>query len=250
MISADGWLDKAIRMEGRPITVGAGFNAGYNPAKGIVFHSAEGWAQTLLSPTSQWGYYSAEFPWHFSNLLDGRLVQHYSLNVRCWHGSAFNDSYVGIEHEGVSPEAGKGPLINDAQIANDRLIIAEVSVWKGWAPKRPVYSGDKTATLYEHKETVWFGGTSTSCPNNRIPWDRILAPAEEGPDMSQQDIEELADRRAAALVVDAINFPQGGDSLYRPVSVAEQNGMLLIEFWTKARKRPPEPVPALWVKKP
>ena len=68
--------------------------------------------------------------------------------------------------------------------------------------------------------------------------------------MSQQEIEELADRRALSLVLKEINWPDYGDGLYRPVSVAEQNGMLLIEFWTKDRKRPPEPVPSIWVKKP
>lgn len=240
-------MTTAIKMPGRPVTVGAGFNAGYNPVSGIVFHSAEGWTQTLLSPTSQWGYYSAEYPWHFSNLLDGRLIQHYPLTVRCWHGSAFNDSYVGIEHEGVSPEAGKGPLLNDAQIANDRLIIAEVSAWKGWKPKRPVYSGDKTATLYEHKETVWFGGTSTSCPNNRIPWDKILAPQEDAVDA--KDYEELSDRRALSLVMKEMNWPDYGDGLYRTVSVAEANGQLLIELWTKDRVRPENPV-SFWVRVP
>lgn len=176
MITADGWLDKAIRLQGRaPVFDGkSGFNAGVNGVRGIVFHSAEGWAETLLSRTSQWGYYSAEFPWHFSNLLDGRLFQHYPLTLRCWHGSAFNDNYAGIEHEGVSRTPGNGPVLNPLQIRNDQVVIAEISAWKGWTPRRPERAGDKTATLYEHKETVWFGGTSTSCPNNRIPWDLIL----------------------------------------------------------------------------
>lgn len=243
----DGWLDKAIKMPGRPISVGAGFNSGVNAVKGLVFHSAEGFAGTLLDPRSQWGYYSAEFPWHFSNLLDGRLIQHYPMTARCWHGSAFNQDYVGIEHEGRSPEPGKGPLLNAAQIENDRILIAEVSAWKGWEPKRPAFVGDKTATLYEHKETVWFGGTSTSCPNNRIPWERILG----GPAVTPEEELELADRRALALAIDAMSFGQGGDGgIYRPVAVAEANGQLLIELWTRDRRRPPEPVPSFWVKKP
>lgn len=250
MISADGWLSSAIRLEGRrPVFDGkSGFNSGTNPVKGIVFHSAEGWATTLLDPKSQWGYYSAQYPWHFSNLLDGRLFQHYPLTLRCWHGSAFNDNYVGVEDEGVSKAPGDGPPLNAGQIANAQMIIAEVSAWKGWQPKRPAFAGDKTATLYEHKETVWFGGTSTSCPNNRIPWDKILG----GSPVTPEEELELADRRAAALVVKEINFPQGDDALYRPVSVAESDDgkLLLIEFWDKNRKRPPEPVPALWVRRP
>ena len=68
--------------------------------------------------------------------------------------------------------------------------------------------------------------------------------------MSQEEQLELADRRAVALVIREIGMAQGDDSLYTPVSVAEANGMLLIEFWSKDRKRPPEPVPAIWVRKP
>lgn len=237
MITEDGWLSSAIRMPGRPITVGAGFNAGYNPVSGIVFHSAEGWATTLLSQTSQWGYYSAEFPWHLSNLLDGRLIQHYPLTVRCWHGSAFNDSFVGIEHEGVSPEAGKGPLLNDAQIANDRLVIAEVSAWKRWQPKRPAFAGDRTATLYEHKETAWFGGTSTSCPNNRIPWDKILAPAQEDPLNAERE-EELGRQRARGYLLDALLRD------YDVVPVSEPgNGVLIVELRRDGQAPIAVPVP-------
>jgi hypothetical protein len=174
-ISADGWIDGAIRMPGRPVVVGEGFNAGINSALGLVFHSAEGFAATMLSPTSQWGYYSAEYPWHLSNLLDGRLIQHYSLHVRCWHGSAFNDSYVGMEHEGLTPEgASSGPSLNLAQVTNDRYVIRELSQWKGWQPKRPTSLTDKTATLYEHTEVRRFGGTGTQCPSNRIPWGAVL----------------------------------------------------------------------------
>lgn len=101
--------------------------------------------------------------------------------------------------------------------------------------------------LAEHKETVWFGGSSTSCPNNRIPWDKILAPQEA--DMSQQEIEELADRRALSLVLKEMNWPEYGDGLYRTVSVAEANGQLLIELWTKDRVRPANPV-SFWVRVP
>ena len=184
MISPDGWLDWAIKMPGRPVTNGSGFNPGVNGVKGITFHSAEGFAQTLLSPTSQWGYYSAQFPWHVSNLLDGRLVQHYPFTARCWHGSAFNDDYVGMENEGRTPDDSTvGPALNDGQIANARRVIADLSEWKGWTPKRPTSATDKTATLYEHTEVVRFGGSGTQCPSRRIPWELILeaAPAPSPP---------------------------------------------------------------------
>lgn len=188
MISADGWLDWAVKMPGRPAT-GPGFNPGVNGVHGIVFHSAEGFAQTLLSPTSQWGYYSALYPWHLSNLLDGRLVQHYPFLARCWHGSAFNDNYVGMENEGKTPEgATVGPPLNDAQIANAQRVIADLSEWKGWKAKRPTSATDKTATLYEHTEVVRFGGSGTQCPSKRIPWDKVLAWYGQGVDIDMANL--------------------------------------------------------------
>lgn len=200
MITADGWIEhpRVIKLPGRkPVFDGkSGFNPGRNGMKGLVFHSAEGWAQTMLDPKSQWGYYNAEFPYHFSNLLDGRLYQHYSMTLRCWHGSAFNQDYNGIEHEGVSKEAGKGPLLNDMQIDNDRFLISECEAAGLWTARRPAKVGDLTASLYEHKETVWFGGTSTSCPNNRIPWDKILQPAQE------DDMANLTPDGAFKIVVE------------------------------------------------
>lgn len=170
----DGWLDWAERMPGRP-EVGPGFNPGTNGVHGLVFHSAEGFAATMLSKTSRWGYYSAEYPWHLSNLLDGRLVQHHSFLTRCWHGSAFNQSYVGMENEGLTPEgAAVGPVLNEGQIANAVRVAKDLGEWKGWTPKRPTSATDLTATLYEHNETVRFGGSATQCPSHRIPWDEIL----------------------------------------------------------------------------
>lgn len=174
MITSDGWLSWAERMPGRPAS-GPGFNTGVNGVRGLVFHSAEGFAATMLSPTSQWGYYSAAYPWHLSNLLDGRLIQHHSFFVRCWHGSAFNQEYVGMEHEGRTPEgATVGPVLNEAQIANAVRVAADLGEWKGWTPRRPTSAMDLTATLYEHNETVRFGGTGTQCPSHRIPWDEIM----------------------------------------------------------------------------
>ena len=174
-ITADGYLDWAERMPGRPAT-GPGFNAGVNGVRGLVFHSAEGFATTMLSKTSQWGYYSAQYPWHLSNLLDGRLIQHYPFTARCWHGSAFNDEYVGMENEGRTPDGATiGPVLNDGQVSNARRVIASLSQWKGWTPKRPTSSSDKTATLWQHGEVTRFGGSATQCPSSRIPWPLILS---------------------------------------------------------------------------
>lgn len=214
-VDAQGWLSWAIKMPGRPAT-GNGFNPGTNTVKGLVFHSAEGFAGTLLDPQSQWGYYSAEYPWHISNLLDGRLVQHYPFTARCWHGSAFNQDYVGMEHEGLTPAGQQvGPILNAGQIANDKRVIADLAAWKCWTPRRPAQSGDKTATLYEHKETIWFGGTSTGCPNNRIPWDLILATEDYGPMKLNADGSDRIESEGGFVVVYHQNVPVwrwGGDT--------------------------------------
>ncbi len=241
MITPDGWLDWAIRLEPTNRHV----NPGTNPVNGAFFHSAEGYASVLLDPNSIYGY-NGRYSWHFTNVFNGTVYQHYPFTARCWHATAANDDYIGGENEGYQPNEKS---LTDPQVTSLRRITADLIAWPGAKMKAATRTGDKSQTLWEHREVVWLGGTSTTCPNGRIPWDKIL----EGPGgspVNEADELELADRRAAALVVDAINFPQGGDSLYRPVAVAEQNGMLLIEFWTKERKRPPEPVPALWVKKP
>lgn len=208
MIDSNGWIDWAIKMPGRPAT-GPGFNTGVNGVRGLVCHSAEGFAATMLSKTSQWGYYSADYPWHLSNLLDGRLIQHYPLTVRCWHGSAFNDEYVGMEHEGKTPDnATVGPVLNGLQIDNARHVITSLSEWKGWEPKRPVSSTDKTATLYEHTEVIRFGGSATQCPSKRIPWDDIL----KGLGANMQWVEkehQLVATTDLGLEVVAIGDPEG-----------------------------------------
>lgn len=197
MITDDGWLDWAIKMPGRP-AIGPGFNGGVNGVRGLVFHSAEGFAATMLSPTSQWGYYRADYPWHLSNLLDGRLIQHQPFHVRCWHGSAFNNEYVGMEHEGLTPEGSTiGPVLNELQVANAVRVARDLGEWKGWEPRRPTSTADKTATLYEHNETVRFGGTPTQCPSHRIPWDQILAGLKQEDDMTP----ELKALLAAAFIL-------------------------------------------------
>ena len=251
MITSDGWIDWAIRLEPTNRHV----NPGINPVRGIVMHSAEGYASVLLDPSSQYGY-NGNHSWHLSNLMDGRLFQHYPLTARCWHGTALNQEYVGVENEGDAP---KEASLNDAQVANARRFIPEIAEWKGWNPRRPAYEGDTSHSLWEHNETVWLGGDATACPSGRIPWDKILEepfgnseqlpPLEDT--MDEADTLELADRRAAALVAREIGWPPYGDGMYRPVSVAEDGNMLYLEFWpTAVRIRPADPVPGIWVRRP
>lgn len=236
-ISADGWLSWAIRLEPPTKRV----NSGINSARGLFMHSAEGYASVLLDPASIYGY-NGQHSWHLTNTFDGTVYQHYPFTARCHHATAANQEYVGVENEGDSP---KEKSLTAAQVASAQRFIGEIAAWKGWTPSR---TGDTRQTLWEHREVVWLGGTSTSCPSGRIPWDKILG----GPAVTPEEELELADRRALALVVKEMSWPEYGDGLYRPVSVAESpdGSLLLIEFWDKTRKRPAEPVPALWVRKP
>lgn len=160
-ITEDGWLDWAERM---PRTDGqVRTNQGVNSVKGIFLHSAEGYAATLLDLAV-----NGPFSWHCSNLLNGRLIQHYPFTARCWHASAANDDYVGMENEGVYTIEH---TLNDSQIANAVRVIQDLMAWKGWQPTR---TGNTIQTLWEHNEVTWLGGTPSACPSGRIPWDRIL----------------------------------------------------------------------------
>lgn len=167
MISADGWVSWATKLYGNPDHV----NGGVNDVRGIFLHSAEGYASVLLDPNSSYGY-NGDLSWHFTNLMDGRLFQHFPLTAQCWHATAANDSYVGIENEGLHT---KETSLNQAQIKNAVALIEEIAEWKGWTPTRPTSPVDFGATLYEHREVVRFGGSSTACPDGRIPWDTIMA---------------------------------------------------------------------------
>lgn len=181
-----GLLDWAERVPGPVHKV----NAGTNPVFGIIAHSAEGYeaglrSQILGGPVS----------WHLSNLKDGRLWQHYPLTSRCWHATAANNAYIGIESEGRAGES-----LTEAQIANLVRIIREVSAWKGWEPRRPTSDIDMSATLYEHREVTRFGGTATACPSGRIPWDEILSRLQED-DVKENYDGELNSRRAREQLI-------------------------------------------------
>jgi len=171
MITADGGCDWAIRLQPtKPPS--QHLNPGVNPVKGAFFHSAEGYASVLLDPNSQWGY-NGTYSYHGSNLFDGRFYQHYPFTARCHHATAANNDYIGIENEGDFP---KEPTLTQPQIDNLIRLTKDLEQWKGWKGTR---TGDKTQTLWEHREVVWLGGEATSCPSGRIPWDKILAGLQE-----------------------------------------------------------------------
>jgi hypothetical protein len=162
VITSDGWLDWAIRLPGNPAHV----NGGVNEAKGIFLHSAEGYADHLIELATD-----GPLSWHLSNLMDGRVFQHFPFTAQCWHATAANNKYIGMEHEGVFTVETS---LNEAQIANAVRVIKDLSEWKGWTPTRPSNPAMTTHTLWEHREVTRIGGSATACPSGRIPWDVIM----------------------------------------------------------------------------
>lgn len=174
MITADGWLDWAIRTPGPMRKVNKDTNGTplFNTAQGIFLHSAEGYKDNLLDLAV-----NGPLSWHLSNCIDGELHQHYPLTVQTWHASAANPRYIGMEDEGVGDiKLGRpDPTLYPLQIDNAVRVIKELSEWRRWTPKRPVSATDTTHTLWEHTEVPRIGGSGTACPSGRIPWDTILA---------------------------------------------------------------------------
>lgn len=186
----NGWLDWAIKL---PRTDGAiRTYRGTNQVKGIFFHSAEGYKDTLLNLALH-----GPLSWQFSNMIDGEFYQHYPITARCWHASAANFDYIGCENEGVGDETLNPipePTLSPPQIDNAVHMIKDVSTFKGWVPSRPFTPTDKTNTLWEHTEVIKLGGTGTACPSHRIPWDTILERLETMPTDQEQvnALNELA----------------------------------------------------------
>jgi N-acetylmuramoyl-L-alanine amidase len=159
-ITPDLWFDWAERVPGPPNKT----NGGWNPAAGIVGHSAEGGEAYLRSYNENWAD-PRSASWIGSNLYSGHLLQHYPLSAQCWtSGCAYgNNQLLGIEHEGFA-----GEMLTYAQQQTLARIIREVSELRGWVPARQV-------TLWEHNEMANFGAAPTACPSSRIPWYDVLA---------------------------------------------------------------------------
>ena len=163
-LTLDGWFTWMIRDPG-PLSK---TNPGINGLKMVVPHSAEGYWPHLQELLHAEGRRAS---WFCSNLKDGRCYQHYPIFTKTWtSGSAYpNENGLAWENEGV-----KGEPLTDKQVDNCVRIIRAVSTLKGWEPRRPADTLDKTATCYEHNECVRFGSSFTECPSGRIPWDRIM----------------------------------------------------------------------------
>ena len=188
MIDANGWFDWAERVPGHDEKV----NGNRNPASGFVAHSAEGWEAYMRSnpplPPSVGGKKS----WHLSNLVDGRLLQHYSIYSQCWaSGSTFpNNNYVAMEHEGVA-----GQPLTSKQTETTTRVLSELSTLVVWKPVRQV-------TLWEHNECTRWGSDPTACPSGRIPWEEILRKLQPQPTTRRRrDMSIIQDSSGAAYLV-------------------------------------------------
>lgn len=187
MISVDGWLNWALRDPAPEDKVYAQRCA----VLGFVPHSMEGIYRDARSrlfsrerdpqdPTRYSRFAAAS--WHFSNLADGRLIQHYSVFASCWTSGARlpNTKFNACENEGNQYQA-----LTEPQVANLARLMRELAAFGHWTPRRPTSPTDMTATLYEHRECVRFGAEPTACPSGRIPWARLIGALNEEDDDMQ-----------------------------------------------------------------
>ncbi len=148
------WCDFAERVDGAAGKV----NPGTLYATGAVLHSAEGPEDSMISIVQS---LHSGVSWHFSVMKDGRLLEHYPIEAKCWHAHAVgNEHYIGIEHEGVAGEPE-----TDEQVGTDIRLLAwlgETLSWSGF---------ERGVQLWEHHEVP---GNATACPSGRIRWDDII----------------------------------------------------------------------------
>lgn len=188
-ITPDGWLDWAERVPGPPEKQ----YSQTNTAQGYIPHSAVGWyggwLNRLLSterrPDGRYTDYAAASV-HGFIFYNGKVIQHYPFTVSCWASGnrQANCNFVAFENEGGYQPVDEALTI--PQLDMNIRIICEISEWKGWTPQRGV-------NLLEHHEAVerW-GGDSTACPSERIPWAEIMRQVTEEDDMAaMEEIEKL-----------------------------------------------------------
>ncbi len=173
---SDLWCPFAERKDGHPSKqgyTGAESPPG-SPKHGVVYHTAEGWADTLLGMVQD---INRRASWQFSVLRDGTLWQHYPVFANTWHSGdvsrddnvdiegmlAGNLDLVGVEFEGIN--GMPGPRLTEPQYQTGlRLYRWLAEVCKFPPPSRTGAWYEKT--LWEHREV-----SGTSC---WIPYDRLL----------------------------------------------------------------------------
>lgn len=146
--------------------------------KYVVNHDGEGWANYL----SQGQRPGEQASWAFSNLLDGKLLQHYELECPTWTSGTMqaNIEGVGVEHEGT---AALYPKFSNAQAETDVRLYESL---KQLCPnlQAPIH----TQGIRIHREVS--PGT-TSCPNNRDRYDKYEALVAGGDELASAEAEAL-----------------------------------------------------------
>ncbi len=196
---SQGWLDGALKRPG-PGRKTSGLRS---KTTGIVMHSAVGyWAgmKAVLDGSAR------QVSWHFSNLIDGKLIQHYSVATKCWHASAGNDYLVGMEQEG-GPLTNVSETLTDKQIDNCATVAAALRERYGWVTL--TRSGNKK-NLWEHNEVP---SNATQCPSGRIPWSEVLRRALTPEEEDEMAPEHKAQHKVAAWFGLAHNYALDGAPL-------------------------------------
>ena len=155
-----GWLDIAIRRPGPAIKT-SGFR---RVTTGAVYHSAVGYEAGMMAVLDNVRVQSS---WALSNMQDGRVLQHYPIDIVTWASNQMNPKTAAMEHEGghnphnetlTAPQIDNGVLV--AQALRDRY------AWSKFARTGP------QKNLWEHREIV-----NTACPSGRIDpiWGVLLS---------------------------------------------------------------------------
>ena len=187
------WLPFALRLPGPTEKQGypGAARRALDQIEGEVKHNMEG---SLGGAFAELGKLTRRASWTFSISKIGEVYQHYPLEAITWHCGRIGDfdslsaaignlSLVGIEHEGAA-----GELLTEAQIQATLRISQQLHFL---CPKVASAGPVRRVTLWEHREL-----SQTSCPSDRIPWDRIVAGLKED-DLTPEQAEQL--RKAAAL---------------------------------------------------
>lgn len=185
-----GWLTWAGREPGPPNKV----YQETNRHEGIVCHSMEGWWAgsyvELMRPERQ-------ASWMFSNLRDGRFVQHYPITASPWTSGnrEANTRYWSVESEGLA-----GTPLNEMQVANMLRLVKEWELFTGRKAQRT----EPGRTIWNHHEVAqkWSPNAgATACPSGR--YDGFYAQLEAGPvieegEVTREEYEALKAEIAAA----------------------------------------------------
>ena len=190
---ADLWFPGAERLDGPARkTSGESF-----PKQGLVIHSMEGgWpgSRRVLFDVRPRADGSLPGSWHFSNLKDGRLFQHYPIDVIAWHARGGNTRYAGMECEGRA-----GEPLTELQIRNAVAVtrwMKRVCEWGDLSRARP------EGNMVEHQEVGIEANYATACPSHRIPWAKIMVRAEKEDDMEL--LKQLEKNANFAAVLDKL----------------------------------------------